>query len=82
MGTYLLAEERPVLETRLGRCVSAWTRFSRAVRSHAVTLFVLTRFVSEARLPLDNNHEEYVAAVLLRVQTRPNTRIGELLSHE
>ncbi|WP_443192657.1 IS66 family transposase [Myxococcus vastator] len=28
------------------------------------------------------NHEEYLADVLLRVQTPPNSRIGELLPHE
>ncbi|MCY1030681.1 IS66 family transposase [Corallococcus sp. BB11-1] len=86
----------------------------------------LTRFVSDARLPLDNNRseaalrkaalgrknflfvgheaagenlaglyalvatceangvnpEDYLADVLLRVQTHPNARIGELLPHE
>ncbi|RKH93068.1 IS66 family transposase [Corallococcus sp. AB038B] len=86
----------------------------------------LTRFVSDARLPLDNNRseaalrkaalgrknflfvgheaagenlaglyalvatceanqvnpEEYLADVLLRVQTHPHSRIGELLPHE
>lgn len=86
----------------------------------------LSRFVSDARLPLDNNRaeaalrkaalgrknflfvgheaagenlaglyalvatceangvnpEEYLADVLLRVQTHPNSRIGELLPHE
>ncbi|CAM4522045.1 Transposase IS66 C-terminal domain-containing protein [Corallococcus exiguus] len=83
----------------------------------------MSRFVSDERLPLDNNRSEsalrkaalgqrissssatsenlaglyalvatceangvnpepYLAGVLLRVQTHPNSRIGELLPHE
>jgi hypothetical protein len=45
VGTYLLAEGRPVLEARLGCRVPILARMARAARTHAETLYVFTAVV-------------------------------------